>query len=186
MELYEYISILSTIIWMLIPFLLKKSKHFFFFLFAGLSDAIGLTLWYSLHLSSQIIWIPLFYLMVLGIDKNFFIRKIKLILTGLIPILIINYYSTTYFQYLFTFVANIIITTIFARYFYWVFIKNSKVSLFYLLMTIYGLFLVYKSILIVVNINLGLNAYYATTLVQIFIGLFLIFVRKDYQFSLKD
>ncbi|PIQ08109.1 MAG: hypothetical protein COW71_13540 [Ignavibacteriales bacterium CG18_big_fil_WC_8_21_14_2_50_31_20] len=182
MQLYEYIQILSTSIWTIIPFFIRKSKHFLFFLFAGLSDSLGLTLWYSYHLSSQAIWIPLFYLMVLGIDKPFFLKNIKVILTGLILILIINYYSTTYNQYLFTLIINLIITIVFARYFYWEFIKNTKFSLFYLAMTFYGFLSLYKSVLMVSNINLGLNAYYVDTIIQIFIGLFLIFIRKDISF----
>lgn len=186
MELYDYIQIFSALVWLTIPFVRTRSKHFYFFLFLGISDFISGFSWYALGTTSQALLIPILYLLIFSIDRDFFVRNIKWLLVGLVFFFIINFYSTTYIQYLFSLVTDIVITTIFARLLYWEYLKNSKISLFYIVMTFYGLFSVYKSILMVGNINLGLNAYYATLIIQIFIGLFLIFVRKDCQFALKD
>lgn len=185
MKLFEYIQILSTLVWLVVPFVRIRSKHFYFFLFLGVSDLIAGILWFGFNVSSQTFWIPFFYLIVFSISKDYFIKNIKNILLGFIIILILNFYSTTYIQYIFVLLANIIILTIFARYLYWEFIQNDKISLFYMIMTFYGLFSLSKSILLVSNIKLGMNAYFVGTILQIVIGLYLIFVRRDVKISLK-
>ena len=185
MKAFEYIQILSILVWLVVPFVRIKSKHFYFFLFLGLNDFVGILLWYGFNLSAQTLWIPSFYLIVFSISKDYFLQKIKNILLGFIIILILNFYSTTFIQYIFVLLANIIILTIFARYLYWEFIQNDKISLFYMVMTFYGLFSLSKSILLVSNIMLGINAYFVGTILQIVIGLYLIFVRRDVKISLK-
>ncbi len=185
MKPYEYISLLSTIVWIIVPLFYFKSTHFWFFLLLGVSDVVASILWFGFGLSSQAVWIPAFYLFVFSIDERFFIKKIKVILLGFAIIQIVNFYSSTYFQYMFVFLANIIILTIFLKYLYWGFVENNKPNIFYLAMTFYGLLSVYKSVLTVVNINLGMTNFFVITIFQIFIGLILIFIERDVLFSLN-
>lgn len=185
MKPFEYIQILSTIVWLIVPFIKIRSKHFYFFLFLGLNDFVGILLWDGFGLSSQTLWIPFLYLTTVSIDRNFFIKNLMWISFGFITLVILNFYSSTYSQYLFSLLSDLIILIIFARYLYWEFIKNDKISLFYMVMTFYALFAVSKSIFMVSNINLGINAFYVGTILEIGIGLYLIFMRRDVKFSLK-
>lgn len=185
MKTYQYIQILSTLVWLIVPFVRIRSKHFYFFLFLGLNDLIGLFLWCGFGLSSQTFWIPVLYLTTVSIDRNFLAKNLMRIFIGFILMLILNYYSTTYSQYIFSLLSDIIILIVFARYLFWEFIQNDKITLFYMVMTFYGLFSLSKSILLLSNIKLGINAYFVGTILEIVIGLFLIFMRRDVKFSLK-
>jgi len=98
MKPYEYIALLSAAVWLIVPFVHYKSKHFIFFLFLGFSDLIASILWFGFHLSSQTFWIPTFYLIVLSVDRAFFFNKIKEIILGFAVVLILNHFSTTYVQ----------------------------------------------------------------------------------------
>lgn len=185
MKSFEYISLLSVMVWVIVPFFFYQSKHFWFFLFLGVNDVIASLFWFGFGLSSQTLWVPVYYLIVLSIDEEFFFNKRKKIIFGFLVVLIFNYYSTTFIQSGFVLIAQIIIFTIFVRYLYWAYIKENKKNFFYAVMTFYSLFSVYKSVLTVGNINTGLNDYFVGIIIQIFIGLILIFMKRDFLFSFK-
>jgi len=185
MEPFEYIQILSTLIWSIVPFRMIKSKHFIFFLLMGFNDFSSFFLWHLFSISSQTFWVPVSYLIVFSISKDFFIKKIRLVLLGFFIILIANFYSSADIQNVILLLFDVVVLIIFTRYLFWEYIISDKISLFYTVMTIYCLLTVFKTILMISNMFLGLNSYYVGTILQIVIGLYLIFVRRDVKISLK-
>jgi len=183
MKSYEYIALLGTLTWMTVPFFQFKSKHFIFFILIGLNDFIGLIFYYS-SISSQSLWIPILYLTVLGLEKDFFIKNLKWIFSGLILVFMLNHYSSPLIQHLFSLLTSTIILIVFTWYFYMDYINNI-ISKYYIILSIYGLFSVYQSTLLISKVELDLNIYFVAMTIKILIGVILIFIKKDYQFSTK-
>lgn len=185
MKTYESIAFLSLIVWLAVPLIHYKSKHFWFFLFLGLNDVASGILWFGFGLSSQTLWIPFYYLIVLSIDKEFLFNNWKIIVFGFILVLVLNYYSTTFIQNGFVLISHTIILTLFIKYLFWGFVENNVISLFYVVMTFYGMFSVYKFVLMLNSVHHELSIYFVTTIIQIIIGMYLIIQKRDIQFLFK-
>lgn len=185
MKYYDIWPIFSIAIFILVAIYYWKGQYKYFFLFNSISDIISVILWEVFKLSSQSLWIPFNYLLLFSVDKNIFISKRYLIILGLISILFLNYFSTTFIQYVFVLVIHIILLFIFTRYFYKKYLSSNKLDLFYILMIIFEMNIIIRLLAIIREVNLGVNVFYASMIIQMLIGIFLIIIRKGAVISFK-
>jgi len=186
MKYYDVWPSLSIIVFILVVFCYWKSRHKYFFLVNSLSDIISTASWLIFNFSSQTLWIPLNYLLLFSVDKNIFISKRYLFIFGLIPMLFLNYFSTTFIQYVFVLVIHIILLFIFTRYFYNKYLNDNKLDLFYISMIIFEINIIIRLLAIIREVNLGVNIFYASMIIQILIGIFLIIIRKGASIRIND
>ena len=142
MKPFELITYLSILLSLLVAYLYRKHQFKFFFLLSALNDFIGFLLWIVLRKSGQDFWIPVSYLLLFSINAKFYKKFRNYIWLGFIFILIVNYFSTTIFQYYFILVSNIILFFIFARYFIREFLSTNKMSYFYFALVLYEILII--------------------------------------------
>ncbi len=177
MELFIVIGYISKLVWLIIPFRYLKSKHFYFFLFLGLHDVISYTLWMFFDLPVQTLTLLMNFLMLAGLEKQFFNRRIRLIVVFAIAIIYINQITTSHQQQVFVLFVHAIILFLFIRSLIRYYFDNNQIDIFYLIITLYELTNVLKLIILIKDVELGVPPLYATLLFQILIGLYLIIFR---------
>ncbi len=185
MKLYVIIGYLSNIIWTLIPFFVVRKKYFLFFLVLAANGMMSFLAYSTLHIPANIFWIPFHYLLIFTLSDTFFKKHYLYILAGFIPFVLLGYFATHEERRLFLiFVHGFILI-----WFLWNAIKtiivNNKFDLFLLLMSLYEFIMIFKLIAMLGEVQLGMEVFYTGSAMQILIGLYLIFVRKDIIIQLK-
>lgn len=175
---FHTVTHISTILTIILAFVYWKSSFRYFFLIHALTDASSLILWQVFSMSSQTLWIPLDYLLVFSLSKDFLAKNKHWILGGLIPILFLNFYSTTTIQHYFSLITSVIIMFVFLRYFVIELVNNNRLSMFFILMLFDVALTIVKFIAILRELEVGINVYYTGVFIQIFIAIVLILIRK--------
>ncbi len=186
MKLYEIISLFSNLVWFILPMFRYKKKYFFFFFILSMTAFSGTTLHYLFSKAPNTIWAPLSYLLVFSLYEKFFRKHILPISIGFFPFIILSNFASHTERY----VVVLIIHVFILLWFLWEGIKeilvNNKLDFFLLIMSLYEFLFVFKFVAILVEVLLGMEVFYVATAMQIFIGLYLIFVRKDIVIQLKN
>ncbi|MCB0745945.1 MAG: hypothetical protein KDC52_19135 [Ignavibacteriae bacterium] len=177
MEFYLIIAFISTLVWLTMPIVYRNNRHFYFFLFLALNDSLSIILWTVFSVSSQLLWIPIHYLILLSYERYWLTKYKFWILIGFIPILILTYFSTTKIQLFYVLVTNIALFLLFVKPLVVKFF-NSHLNLFYLVMSFYELITITKLIIFIKKGFLGMEAFYIGTIFQIIMGIVLIYIGK--------
>lgn len=175
MKTWQIISYSSIIIWAIIPFFYRSNKHFYFFVLLALTDISSYFLNLVFLVSSQILWIPFSYLTIFSLNRDFFSKYKIQIIVGFFLAIIAGIYSSNIFQMYFVLATQIILFLLFTRFFISIFLNENKINSFYLVMIFYMALSVFKIIAFLRELSSGLNIFYATIMMQILIGLFLIY-----------
>lgn len=186
MNIYDLIPSISTILFILIAFYYWRSIHKFYFLLISFSDIISVIMMAIFSFSAQSLWIPIDYLLLFSVDKNVLVKWKYYILIGLLPTLTLNYYSTSYMQYIFGLTVNIILLFIFLRYFIKKYYRSGDLDLFYIAMILFEINIIVRLLAIIKGVELGVNIFFAALIMQIIIGIFLIIIRKGAVIKLKS
>lgn len=178
MQLYYTITILSTAIWLIVPFIYRYNRHFYFFLFLGLNDLIGYSIWYLFSVSAQSLWIPIHALILVTFDKKYSNKIKSWLLVLLIPMMVLSFFTDTYQQKLFVLFTHSILFLLFVRLFVNNFFNFNQISYFYLVLIFYQLVNVFKIISFMSELEFGLSSFIIGSVIQIAIGLYLLLNKK--------
>ena len=181
-DLLAYTSVILNV---LIAYLYKDSKFKYFFIFLALSDVISSILWIFFNISSQTLWLPFDYLIVMSIHQKWFIRFKYPIILGLFPILVGNIFTNTLSQHFLSLLAALIIFFLFLKMFVTSMIRLSKINIFFFCIIFNQLISSLNFVAFLNDITLGMNIYFVGIISQIIIKFLLIFVRNDASFSVK-
>jgi hypothetical protein len=178
MQHYFAITIISTIVWLIIPFVYRHNRHFYYFLFLGLNDFIGYSIWYLFSVSAQALWIPTHVLILITFDKQYVNKTNRGFFVILIPIMVLSFFTDSYQQKLFVLITHSILFLLFVK----IFVNNifdfNKISFFYLVLIFYELINVFKIIAFMGELELGLSSFVVGSVIQIIIGLYLLLNRR--------
>jgi len=140
----------------------------------ALTDAIGIILWSVFSVSSQVIWMPFHYLVMVMLFKDHFFKWMKHYLAGFVLIYILNYLVLDHHQVFFVFVVHLIIFSLFTKQFIGAFYQDNAFSIFYFLLIFYEVITIFKVLAFMRDITVGIEVFFVGTLVQIFIGIAII------------
>ena len=183
MKIYQIIEIVGLLVWLIVPILYLRHDKFYFFLFLGLTDLIAQFLWNGLNISAIYAWLPFHYLMLIGFNRDYFVKHIKYLWLGLIPILIINPFLSHFTIKSVVLIFHLVFITLFVRLFASQLIKNNNFSFFYIIMITYEGIMIFRIIASLRDLKLGMEISYLGAFLQIFIGVLLIIIqlRKNYK-----
>jgi len=176
-KVYQIIEICLLVVWLTVPFVYRRHNNFYFFLFLGLIDILAKILWNGLSISSLYAWLPFHYLMLIGFNRDYFFKNIKLKLLGLVPILIINPFLSYFTIKSFVLVFHLIFIILFVRLFASQLIKNNSLSGYYILMIIYESIFIIRLLASLREVRIGMEISYLGSFIQIFIGILLIIIQ---------
>lgn len=174
MKLWEIILIVSVFIWTILPLFYRSHENFFYFLFLGLNDFLSYTFYISSLWSSQILTIPFHYLIIVFFYRKDFANK-KWLLLGLIPSIYAAFNVTHYAQNITILIFHIIFFFMFLKPFITAYFYSNKIEIFYMVLLFYELINIFKLFAFIKDISSGIEVYYVGTIIQISIGIFLIF-----------
>lgn len=178
MELLRYIAYTSIFIWVLIPIRQFRTRFFLFFLILGLLDLSSLILLYVFNSKAEI-----FYLIGTAILLYPFLTDLKNVYRfGVVAVLIVSafiiFYYTNINPILFQMVIHIAILIYFLKVLILYYGLNRKILLFHLFLLAYEFSLILKFFVYWHEFNLGLIYFYLTTIFQILIGIFFLFINE--------
>lgn len=178
MELLRYIGYLSLIIWVLIPIRQFGTRFFLFFLILGLLDLTAFVLLIIFKINFELIYLVgtslLLYPLLIGL-KNVYRFGIASILV--VAAFIIFYY-TNINPILFQMVIHLVILIYFLKVLILYYGLNRKVLFFHFFLLAYEFSLLLKFFVYWHELNLGLIYFYLTTIFQILIGIFFLFINE--------
>ena len=178
MELLRYIGYLSLIIWVLIPIRQFGTRLFLFFLILSLIDLTAFVMLFVFKINFELIYLVgttlLLYPLLTDL-KN--IYRIGVIAVLVVAAFIIFYYSNIN-PILFQMVIHIAILLYFLKVLVLYYGLNRNVLLFHFFLLAYEFSLLLKFFVYWHELNLGLIYFYLTTIFQILIGIFFLFINE--------
>jgi hypothetical protein len=163
-----------------IAYAYRDTKFNLFFLIIATTELISIGLWSFFSLSAQSMWIPMHYLLILSIKKEFILQNKRWIIISLIPILFLNFLTTNVIQHYAIMFANFIILIFFVRFLIDDFLRTNKFNYFFVAMILFQLVSVLRFIPLIRGVEMGLNIYFASLIVQILIQISLVLLSKKY------
>lgn len=176
MKTWEIIGIISIFIWAIVPIFYRSNKHFYFFLIFAINDLSSILIRIFFSFPTTALWIPSTYLIVFSFDKNFLFKYKYFIGVGLIIAIFLGFNSSITFQMYFVLASQIILFFLFSRFLISIYLNENRIDIFYLTMIFYEALTIFKIIAFLHQLSSGLNIYFATNIIQILIGLFLIYL----------
>jgi len=177
MKEYDIIAHTSVFIWAIMPYFYRRHKHFFFFLFLAMNDVIGVLLWNVFSISGQTSWLVFNYLMLVSINRDYFIKNLRIFLIGIIPIsVIVMFLGPSQIVFL-CFLVHLAIFFFFIKYLLSDYLLSGIVNKHYIILSFYLLISIFKLLAFMREITVGIEAFFVGTFVQIFIGIILIYLQ---------
>jgi len=180
-KIYNIIVYTSILIWVLLPFFYRNHQNFYFFLILALIDGIGFVLWNVFGISSQFIWMPFNFLLLVMIFPNHFFRYKLIYLIGFLLIFTLTFFISSPIQVFFCLVVHLVIFLLFAKEFLAEFYLNNSFSIFYLLLLFYEIIMIFKLLAFMRELSVGLDVFYVGTLVQAIVGILLIILTLNWK-----
>jgi len=185
MEFFKILTYLLTILSILLVFAYWKNNLKFFFLFSAINDISGFLLWIVFSMSAQTLWIPINYLLLFSIHRQFLEKMKWFIILGIIPVLILNYFSSAQHQHYFVLLVNLFLISVFIKRFITEIISKNQISLFYFGLILLESIVLFNFVALLKDIKFGLDVYFAGLIGMILIKIFLIFIRNGVSIKLK-
>lgn len=178
MEIIKFITYSATLIWLLVPIKQYGTKFFYFFLVLGLFDPITITLYKFFSFKSLELYlvgsILLIYTALFDVTKatRFFLMGIFAVAS----MIVVVYFpaNVTIIHIL----IHLIILIQFLKILMKHFSENRSLLWFHTILVTYETSLLLKFFIYVAEAETGPIYFYVTTLIQIFIGLFFLFVNE--------
>ncbi len=178
MELLRYIAYASIVIWVLIPIRQLGTRLFLFFLILALLDLSSFILLYVFKTKAEVIYLigstRLLYPVLTDLKYIYRFAVVSI----LIAAAFIIFYYTSISPILFQMVIHLAILIYFLKVLVLYYGLNRKVLLFHLFLLTYEFSLLLKFFVFWHELNLGLVYFYLTTIFQILIGIFFLFINE--------
>lgn len=140
-------------------------------------DGIAMAIHVIFDYSPQIHWLFFHYLALVMLFRDKFFEKKNLYLSGLVPIIIMTFVFDRDIHVFLCFVIHLLIFLLFTKEFIIHYFEKNIFDIFYLLILFYETLNIFKLLAFMREIIVGIEIYYVATLVQIFIGILLIFIQ---------
>jgi hypothetical protein len=178
MELLRYIGYLSLIIWVLIPIRQFGTRFFLFFLILGLLDLTAFVLLIIFKINFELNYLVgtslLLYPLLTDLKNVYRFGVVSILVVAAFII----FYYTSISPILFQMVIHLAILIYFLKVLVLYYELNRKVLLFHLFLLAYEFSLILKFFVFWHELNLGLIYFYLTTIFQILIGIFFLFINE--------
>lgn len=178
MEFLRIIGNIATLVWFFIPIRQYKTRLFLFFLILSLLDPTALLIIKIFNFRPEIIYligsIILLYPLFTAPQK---INRIILI-SILLLLGVIAFYFTNINPIIFQIVIHIPIFAYFIKLLITYYGKNRKILLFHLVLVGYEFSLLLKFFIFVTEVRTGLIYYHVTTMLEIFMGIFFLYINE--------
>ena len=180
MKIFYYLTIFSTLLWIIVPIRQIKKKYFLYFLFVEAADLFTLILRLVFHSKSNFFYIPLSYLSFVAVLNTDFAKKYWLLFSSFFVLFFVAniYVSLNQFLIILSFIQLLIIIKL-LKDFVSLFFNENLLYIFIFVIIFYEVLFVTK----LLNLLLGFaNAYvyfYISTISEILIGLFFCIFRSD-------
>lgn len=178
--LFHPITIISLLIWFIIPILHWRRKFFFYFLVLGLTDVTSIILTYYF---GKIVFYPYVltsFLLIVSLQDRSFVYRFKYYIVA-ISVCIIYFggeHSPPFSEVVLLSLHIIILIRI--LYLFVIDVGNNlRLNLFYVFLLFYEITVISKFLNILFNLVDGAMYFNITTAFEIFIGLFFLFFRYD-------
>ena len=176
MELIKYIIYLSSVVWILIPIRQYKTRFFLFFLLLGLYDPVFISAFYLFNIDVSPLYLlgtcllPYAVLFNVKVRTKYFITIFLFIICGIVvfffPTKIIILQLMIHLLIFFSFLKTFTIS----------YSDIRKLSVFFLILLSYEFSLLLKFYL--TDFELGIMYFHLTTVFQILIGIFFLFINE--------
>lgn len=174
------LSIISIIVWLIVPTRYWKKRFFFFFLILGLSDLIAHFLYQVLNIMLINIYVISSYLSLVSLQTSSFVKKYSYFVIILFSIAIFAAIPNEFLEYQLILLSLHIIIFIRILYLFIYDVGNfSRVNFFYVLLLLYEITVISKFLNVSLNLVDGVTYFHFTTIFELFIGLFFIVFRYD-------
>jgi hypothetical protein len=145
----------------------------------AIADISGFFIYHLFAISGQAIWIPIYFLLLFSLNINIFLKWKYWILGTTLLALVLNFYTTNTQQQYFVLCVNVFFLVRFVMFFIRHYLYKSKINLFYILMIISESVTVISLLAVLYEIYSGLNIFFAGMIIQIIIGILLIFTSNN-------
>ena len=178
MELLKYITYLSSIVWLCIPIRQYKTRFFLFFLLLGLFDPVFISVYYLFKNDITILYLLGSSLLLQTVLFNFNAGSKSIITISLfIVCLIFAFYFPTKVVILQLIIHTLIFFS-FLKIFTISYSDTRKLSLFFLILLSYEFSLLLKFFIHLTEFEVGVMYFHLTTVFQILIGIFFLFINE--------
>jgi hypothetical protein len=179
LNIYQIIQNSTLVLWLLLAIRQAKGKWGWFFLIFGLTDTLGVFLWWLGILIPSQLSLGHYFLVLFALYYNFFDKyKLYLFPIGIlivIPTLCLEYNTINTIA----FFVNIIIFIFFFTQFITSLFKNNKLNLFFLSLSLYFMLSTTKYFVLATKVWSGVDSHMLTTIFQNFLMFGFLFIRHD-------
>ncbi len=180
-EIFQYLILVSIVIWILPPIRQYKSYMFDFFLVLSIIDPA--TLFYGLITKTNIpLWLIAFfiYLLVVSVLSEELLKKFKYAFIA-IPLLfsiIIPLMTTMHYHILFI-CMDLVLLFVFLKWLITSYVESKRLNIFYFMLVFYMLTVILKFFNLLFGFADASAFFIITSITQIIFGLFFSIVRED-------
>ena len=178
MELIKYITYLSSIVWLLIPIRQYKTRFFLFFLLLGLYDPVFISAFYLFNVDVSVLYLlgtcllPYAVLFNVKVRTKYFITIFLFIICGIV----VFYFPTKII--ILQLMIHLLIFFSFLKTFTISYSDIRKLSVFFLILLSYEFSLLFKFFIYLTEFEIGMMYFHLTTVFQILIGIFFLFINE--------
>ena len=178
MEIIKYITYLSSIVWLFIPIRQYKTRFFLFFLLLALYDPVFISAYYLFKVDISVLYLLGSCLLLYAVLFNIK-AKTKYIITIFIFIVItiVAFYIPTKVVIV-QLIIHLLIFFSFLKIFTISYSDTRKLSVFFLILLSYEFSLLLKFFIYLTEFEMGMMYFHLTTVFQILIGLFFLFINE--------
>ena len=175
------ISILSLVIWTIIPFRQWKQNYFKYFTILAMVDIVTNVLRKFFNSNTNSVYTIISLLLVYSLVGNKFIKKYKYILTTCLGLTIyLSIYTLNNINNLVLFsILHFIIIAILLKYFITKIVRTNILNIFTLILLLYEISVVTKIVNLITGFADAYTYFYLTTAFEILIGIFFIIFKED-------
>lgn len=179
MNIYDIITYLSTVYWVLLAIRQSRGNWGWLFLILGLTDMLGLLLQSTIGMHSFRLYLGSSVLMIFALDYKFFDKnKFYLIPLGIV-LIIPTYYLHHHVINAASFFTDIIGFLFFLRKFILLLFKDNKLNFFFLVISIYFLTGATKYFVLMSLDWYGVDLFKMGNIFQNILMLIFLFIRHD-------
>ncbi len=185
MQLLKLILYFNSFVWFLIPIRQFRTRFFYFFLVLAFFDPAVILLHQFLILRSLDVYLIGTVILIYTALIDFPTRTKLFIMLSFACISLVVVVYSLFDTIVIQITIHLIILIIFLRILVIYFSENRKILWFHLILTGYEFSILLKFFVYYTRIDIGVEYYYATTALQILIGIFFIFINEKNSPALK-
>ena len=178
----DFVTYLSILIWLIVPFRQYKSYFFRYFVILALVDILTLV-YFSLQIETRFDpYVPFTFLLLFAIFDNKTLKKYALIISSIFLIIIVFPTISQHHKQINYYLFFIIHLLIFIRFIYLFVVYQinfSAINWVRFLLVVYEVTILIKFSSILIPLMDAITYFYVTTLLEIILGLFFALFKED-------